>query len=96
MLEYIFLEAISILFINIIILIYSLIASDQLATMIGLSIYLILLTPFLLILENFKSSIIYIDYNMSYYNSMMEILLYINFLIGLLLFIQIIYLFLFS
>lgn len=89
-------EAISIIFINIIILIYSFIASDQLASMIGLTIYLILLTPFLLILEDFRSSIIFINYDISYYNLMMQILLYINFLIGLLLFIQILYLFLFS
>jgi hypothetical protein len=96
MLDYIFLEVISIIFINIIILIYTFIASDQLSSMIGLTFYLILLTPFLLLLENFRSSIIFINYDRSYYNLMMQSLLYINFLIGLLLFIQILYLFLFS
>ncbi|TXT64792.1 MAG: conserved membrane protein of unknown function [Promethearchaeota archaeon] len=94
--NFIFLEAISILIINIVMLIYSLISSDQLTSMISFTIYIILLTPFLLILREFKSYTIFLYYDLSYYELMMHALLSVNFFVGLFLLIQIIYLFLFS
>jgi hypothetical protein len=95
-LSYLFTEIISILSINIIIVVYSFISSDQLTSMICFTIYIVLLTPLLLVLEKFKSVIFLISYDQSYLKLMISTLFNINFIVGIFLFIQIIYLFFFS
>jgi len=90
-------EILSIMTFFILIFIYSILSTDSTTTIISFMLYLIILTPFLFLLDYFKSLInIVMLENLIFFKSIIFLSTIITYIIGFVLFIELIYLLFFS